>query len=445
MSANAGIPSVLPVEFTERLVYLLGELGAMRPQLGAVVTFDGILDEPRLRRALRLMLDAEPVLACRFEPDSKPPVWRRLDHIDEGSLLRLAQSSDPAADATSFVAESFDPRQGPQVLGALFRGEGGDTLAIKTAHVAVDGGALKEMLYLLGEAYRSLDVDPNWEPEPNLNGVRSPRAKAGYREWFAALRQSRVVAPPTDWGDTDFVGDGSAAYLSSAVEPMTFRAAAEQGRTVGATVNDIILTAYYRVLWRLLDPAAGDRTPLQVSCELRKHLPEGTKTALSNISSAWSISLSRIEGEAFDATLKRVVESTTAWKRSGAGRAGAIAMPLLTSLTRRQGLGSLRKQMVKGFSDATSGKGYPTLTNIGIIDEGDLDFGGPRIADAWLLGPIGSEVVLTASTYRDRLHLTLGAEAGAIEKHSRSKVVDEVAGEIDDWVNGYEGARRQTS
>jgi len=441
MSVNA-----MPVEFTERLVYLLGDLGAMRPQLGAVVTFDGMLDEARLRRALRLLLDAEPVLGCSFGADAVPPTWRRLDSIDEATLLRSTESSDPASDAAAFVAESFDPRDGPQLLGLLLHSEGHDTLAIKMAHAAVDGGALKETLYLLAQIYGELDAEPAWRPEPNLDGVRGPFAKAGFLEIVRALRESRIVAPPTDWGASDFVGDGQATYLSAVVEPKTFRPAAAMARCAGATVNDLILAAYYRVLYRLFDPAPGDRTPLQVSCELRKHLPKGTKTALSNISSAWSISLSRVEGETFEETLGRVVESTLAWKRSGAGRAGAIGMPLINSLTRRQGLDSLRRQMMRGFSGAVSGKGYPTLTNIGIIDEARLGFGArPAVTDAWLLGPIGSTVVLTASTFRNRLHLTIGAEVDAIERRSMEAIAQETAEEIAGWVDESETASRRSS
>ena len=59
------------------------------------------------------------------------------------------------------------------------------------------------------------------------------------------------------------------------------------------------------------------------------------------------------------------------------------------------------------------GTGYPTLTNIGVIDEERLDFGvQPHITSAYLFGPIAlpSGFVLTASTFRDCLRLSAGID-----------------------------------
>lgn len=84
MNTKAEIPATLPVEFVDRTVYVGGELGFYRAQLGGVVLFDGRLDEARLGRALRHLLDAEPVLGCRLVANAVPPVWQRLDGHRQG-------------------------------------------------------------------------------------------------------------------------------------------------------------------------------------------------------------------------------------------------------------------------------------------------------------------------------------------------------------------------
>jgi NRPS condensation-like uncharacterized protein len=215
-----------------------------------------------------------------------------------------------------------------------------------------------------------------------------------------------------------------------------FCSAVALGRSAGATVNDIILTAEYRTLYRLRAAAPGSKTPLTISCELRRHLPPGTKTALSNISGAWAISVSPVRDEAFDGTLARVVEATRAWKRAGAGKAVALAMPLASALMRRQGLALARKMMSK-MTDGDADPGFAAgLTNIGVIDDARLDFGAPmRVGDAWLLGPVSPTVlILTASTYQDRLHLALGTEFASMGDWPVSDVVDGTAREIVAWV-----------
>ena len=182
MSTDVRIPATIPAEFVDRTVCVGAEIGYYRLELGGIVRFDGRLDEARLRRATRLLLDAEPVLGCRFESDGVPPVFRRLAELDSSQLMEVRDSDDPPADAADFIARPFDPQSDPQVRVMLLHGLASDTLAVQMGHLAADGGALKETLYLLGEIYRTLAGRPDFEPEPNLDGVRTPMAKAGLIE-----------------------------------------------------------------------------------------------------------------------------------------------------------------------------------------------------------------------------------------------------------------------
>jgi NRPS condensation-like uncharacterized protein len=439
MTTTATIPATLPVEFIERMVHVSGEFEVYRPQLGAVVSIDGRLEESRLKRALRLLLDAEPVLGCRFAADVVPPVWQRLEGLDALHLLDVRESGEPGADACAFVAETFDQRVDPQVRVLLVRGPSADLLAVKVQHAAMDGGALKEMLYLIGDIYRTLGGHPDWTPSPNLDGVRRPTAQAGVVERLRSLPHSGLSFPPSEWGTAEPGDRGAARYVAASVESEVFGAAVALGRSAGATVNDIILTAEYRTLYRLMSATPGSKTPLTISCELRKHLPTGTKTALSNISGAWAISVSPIRDETFDDTLARVVEATRAWKRAGAGKAVALAMPLASALMRRQGLALARKMMIKMTDGDTDPDSAAGLTNIGVIDDARLHFGAPaRVEDAWLLGPVSPTVlILTASTYQNRLHLALGTEFASMGDWPVSGVVEGTAREIEAWVGEH--------
>jgi len=233
-------------------------------------------------------------------------------------------------------------------------------------------------------------------------------------------------------------GRGPGTYIVASVEPDVFRSAVGLGKSVGATVNDVILTAYYRTLWRLLGAAPGAQTPLMNSCELRKHLPAGTKTALSNISSAWYVSVSPAEAEGFDRTLARVAEATGEWKRKGAGKGSAIGIPIVTRLTRKKDMDYIRKMLFGAEKDV--GQQIGGLTNIGIMDDARLDFGhSARVTDAWLFGPVSHMVVILATTtYRDRLHLGIGAEFAALSEELVRAIVTGTAAEIESWVAARE-------
>jgi len=419
----------------------------MRPQLGGVVALGGRLDEVRLGRAVRLLLDAEPVLGCRFDADTVPPVWRRLETLDAMPLLTVVESAEPEAEAASFIAELFDQRLDPQVLAALLRGPSGDVLALKMEHAAVDGGALKEALYLLSDIYRKLGEAPEWEPEPNLAGLRHPIAEAGILEKLRSLTPGSGLVPgKSDWNVPSVDRSGPADYVSASVEPKVLQSAATLGKGVGATVNDIILAAFYRTLHRVLRATPGSSTPISVSCELRKHLPAGTKTGLGNFSSVLQVTVPPVAGEGFDGTLARVVEATQEWKRDGAGRSMSVSMPMVHRVLRNRGLGFFRKMVAKATEAAGDQQGgYPTLTNIGIIDERVLDFGADvRVDDAWLLGPVARRsIILTASTFRQRLHIAVGAEFAAIDRGLVTDIVTGTVSEIASWTEGAH-ARRLT-
>ena len=434
MSTATAIPATLPVEFIERSMCFAAE--AYRPQLGACIVFESRLDADRLGRAVRLLFDAEPVLGCVFVAEDKPPVWQRLSDLDSRTLFEVLESGDPIADAEAFIAAPIEFTTEPQLRAALMRGSSSDVLAVKVTHVVMDGGALKQALYMLGEFYRRLESQPDWTPEPNVDGLRHPKVKAGLFEKMGALRTSDMTMLPSDWRLPLEDGRDAGTYVSATIEPDTFRPLLAKAKAAGATANDVILTAYYRTLWRLLESKPGERTPLMNAVELRRFLPADTKTALSNIASAWYMSVPPVGDETFDRTLARVRDATAVWKRGGAGKGSAIGIPLISRFTAKKDMESVRKMLFGNTKDV--GQQIGGTTNIGVIDEARLDFGPEaRIEDAWLLPPISwMIVVLGSTTYRDRLHMSIGAEFSGLGEQFVRGLVSGTAREIEDWAAG---------
>ena len=280
---------------------------------------------------------------------------------------------------------------------------------------------------------------------PNVDGVRAPMVKAGLFEKLGSLSGSDLKTPPFDpgWYVPLEGGRGPASYVTASVPPDVFRSALDLAKQAGATANDVILTALYRILYRLSGVAPGVQTPLMFTCDLRRHLPAGTKTAVANISSASWITVVPAEDESFDGTLRRVVEATRAWKRSGAGRGSAIGIPIIHRMTRRKGLESVRKMMAPK-AEADSGRGAVVLTNIGVIDADKLGFGAETaVSDAWLFAPVSPMGAgLAASTYRDRLHLTAGVEFASMSEDTVNEVISGTANEIETWVASRGGSRQ---
>lgn len=427
-------PPTLRAEFMDWIVCLMVESGMMRAHMGAAVRFEGRLDESRLARALRLLLDAEPVLGCRFVAEGAPPHWERLEDLDERVAVPVRTSVDAPVDAASFVAAGVDLHAGPQVFAEVFRAPGGDTLAVKFNHVSVDGGAMKQTLYRLAEIYRRLGSDSGYVPERDAD---APRALASIartatpRERLKAVRVRRHF-PRTDWTVPGLGGEGEAVYIDDVVEPLAFRRLIEFGKMRGATVHDVLLAGYYRALYAALGPAPGSHTPVSMSADLRAWLPSGIRMAPANLPTTWAVDVRLGESEGFEATLARVVEQTRDFKDADVGRVRAFEAQMGDRLVRLVGIGTVRRYWAV-ITRAFEGTGYPSLTNLGVLDEDALGFGADTpVADARLFGPIGypGGFILTVSTFRHRFQLSAGIDAGAMDAQLARGIVRTTAAEL---------------
>jgi NRPS condensation-like uncharacterized protein len=411
-------PAKFRAEFVDWIIELMVESGMIGAQLGAAVRCRSHLDETRVRRSLRLLADAQPVLGCRFVVAAGVPRWERLDDLDERMRVDVAPSSDPEADATAFVASGLDPREGPQVQAVVLRGPDGDTLAIKATHVALDGGALKQMLYILGGYYRALGADPSFVPEPETR-PRSLETIARTASLVERLRAVRIRKnwPRTDWGIPGLGGKGEPTYISDSIGADDFGPLIQYGKARGATVHDLLLAAYYRALFAELGPPPGARTPVNMSADLRAWLPEDAVMPLANLPITWTIAVTPVVDETFEGTLARVVERTRAWKDADVGRTRAVETVLGDRVIRLLGMPTLRRVWAR-IDRSMEGTGFPSLTNIGEIDDPALDFGPDApVADAYLFGSIGypGGLMVAVTTFRRVLRISAGIDLLSVD------------------------------
>jgi NRPS condensation-like uncharacterized protein len=429
----AQAPGTIRAEFMDWIVDLIVESGMIRAHLGAVVRFRGRLDERLLTRAVRMLIDVEPVLGCRFVADHDPPYWERLADLDRLVTVPVRETADAEGDAAAFVAAGIPVNAGPRFVATLLRGSVDDTLVAKVDHVAVDGGGTKQALYVLGRLYRTLQITPGYAPppDPRPRSLASIAKTASLSERLKAVRFRRHF-PRTDWSVPGLGGDGDPTYITDTVEASQFRRLIELGKRRGATVHDLLLAAYFRTLYLELEPAPGARTPINMSADLRPWLPPEADPGLANLPATWAITLPRVDGEAFGDTLARVVERTVEWKSEDVGRTRAVESVLADRLVRMLGMRHLRSHWAR-ISRALEGTGFPSLTNLGVIDEESLDFGeSAAIADAYAFGPIGKPggFVLTVSTFRHTLRLSAGFDARATDAGLARRIVEGTAAEL---------------
>jgi NRPS condensation-like uncharacterized protein len=181
---SASIPARLPSVSQDRLLYLNRHLGELYTIY--VLTCDGRIDRDRLRQTMRLAIDAEPVLGCRYVPGRRP-YWERRRDLDSLNLCDLAETADLQQELAAFVAARMDATKDPLLHARIVRGAS-DTLLFQTSHLPIDGAGIKELIALIASLYR----DGGRAITPNLGsrGSRQLFRQIGWRECLRALRRA---------------------------------------------------------------------------------------------------------------------------------------------------------------------------------------------------------------------------------------------------------------
>ncbi len=400
-------------------------------QLHVIVSFPKRVDEARLAKSLRLAMEREPVLGCRFVEKGNQVYWERRVDLEQIELCRVVPSGDLQADLFEFVTCPTDPRIDPLLQARIFRSPAGDTLCLKVNHVAADGTGSKEAAYLVADTYSRLAADPAYRPALGKPGKRSQTAifrQVGLAN-LIKFRPRQLSLPPMLFS-LPFVGATGAerGFALRQMAAQDFRALKSFAREHHATINDLILTALYRAMFSQGNPPANTPLPVQVSIDLRHFLPKGKEQPICNLSGALYPALTCTPGETLEQTLEKVKAQMGRWKSRQPGLTGAM----LIELAMLQGYAKA-KAMIGRMTAPRSNRVTPLLlSNFGLLDAKRLAFDDLKIDGAFVLGPVmfGHGLMLTASTYAGQMTLAMGYCRGNIQQKSVEALLEQVAQEL---------------
>jgi NRPS condensation-like uncharacterized protein len=407
-------PRRYPAE-PQDLLNFLGR-GVANQQLNLLLHLGGSLDEDRLRQALRLTFEAQPVLGCRFVEGPDRPYWERRTDLDEVDPCAVVPCEDAEAELWRFVAAPTDPCRAPLVRAAVLR-DGTDTLCVKVDHVAADAAGARQYVALLAKTYAELGSGAGPSPAP---AAQVERGLGQVLRQFAPQTLERIGA--------EFRGGGRPAFgwpaATSATTEVAFtmrrltaermRAVRAWGRLRGATLNDVLLAAFYRALIALFDPPGGEPLPVQVPVDLRRYLPGGAAAAVCNLSSAVWPAISWGSAASPESALAAVTAAMAPLKASGPGMGAALFVDRVFSQPFAKTAALASESMGSG-----DGRSHPYLSNLGAVavgggdDAGSQHFGDAEIIDAFVASPAlyPPGFMVGVSTFAETLTLTVGHPA----------------------------------
>jgi NRPS condensation-like uncharacterized protein len=184
----------------------------------------------------------------------------------------------------------------------------------------------------------------------------------------------------------------------------------EFGRAQGATLNDVILTAFYRCMFRTLDLKPGAELRIPVMVDMRRYLEKSEEFLyLTNLASTAATNLSNIPGEPFEGTLARVKAVMDKQKSSDIGLNGFLKLDLIFRV--------LGDGIANRFLRSRLKNPLICMTNVGILDSAQMSFGGIRPSDAILCGSIKYKPYfqLAMSSYNGELTLSANLSGSSID------------------------------
>lgn len=387
--------------------------------------YDGQFDIGVLRKAVALFIDKVPVLRSVYKAHFFDAYWRVVENPDMEKIVQFEEVTDADAAAHAFLTRKIDECKETQLYIKIFRQDGKDTFAILFNHMCMDGGDFKEMMAVLSALYNDILAGGDGSSVNIKTGTRSERQL--FREFskeenekyskllsYSKKQKDKIKFPYSDMKRKNL----KPAIMLAKLGKEEMAAAKAAGKARGITVNTMLFTCFFRAVHRLID--IGKDQALGVPCmvDLRtRYISSGKSEGFCNLTSMVVPNIGSDIGETLLDTAALLSESFAELfkKDNFPGLHGLILLDKVFEIApykiAKFLIGTFFKNPLIGIS------------NIGIIDEKGVTFGGMAPVDAWMTGSIKYPpyIQLSTTTYRGEMTFQIASYVNDEDKKTVDK------------------------
>ncbi len=387
----------------------IARYGAANYQIQAVMRLNGKLDPAKLKKAVRLSLDAEPVFGCRLV-ENDPPYWKRLPNIDDIDFCTFEKTYSVDDAIQRFLETPLDMDKDPMIKLRLISSPSYDTLCLKINHSCCDGTGTKEYIQLLSSIYSVIDQDKgSYKPKPRLRTRRDQDRlfdALGIKEPGAAWDPS-LEGPKNLWEFPWKQGKPGTVRVAACKLPNGYiNVMSKYAKARGATVNDLILAGLYRAMFKMSRPEENVPMDISMTVDLRRYLPDQKTDAIRNFSGGFDTQLSCADNEPFERTLSRVALMMKEIKKGRPGLQSAVG---LERVEKGSFFEILSYYQTEAQNISYSDKCSPVLSNLGLLSKDLIKFGKTAVTNAYIVPPAVSApgILICVGTYNGVLTFTI--------------------------------------
>ena len=401
----------LNAELWDKMHYLFRDFNDRMVHLELHYDFE--IDVEALKTVLICMLEKAPVFHSSFTDNHISPYWEVKPYrIEDVVSVHYPDNLEVAVD--SFLTQYIPPESDLQIKVGVFFYEGTTTLCIVENHMCMDGGDFKYFIKTLCKNYTDY-VEKGVSPIELKQGSRSYEAVySGFsktEEKMARNLYKNVCAkdehrfPLTDEEKTDY-----SFIARRKLSEETFLKIKQVGKKYGATVNDMLVAAYFYSLYELAEYDNSDSVTISCAIDLRRHIKSSDNQGITNHTAFMQCNIPERGRDIFE-TLRYVINSVNRFKKDKF--MGLYGLPLLRFGYRILPHAASEEIIKIGYSNPLL-----AMSNIGILDHKALALCSHEPTDGFMTGAVKYKpyVLLSATSMRNVITLSMCVRGNGEDK-----------------------------
>lgn len=368
-------------ETMDKLQYLFKVYKFNDRHLHCVIDLENNLKHEILLKAVQLSIEVVPIIGCKYVEEEKCAFWQKVNSIKPEDIL---VSTDSKVDFEKFITSETDLFHGPQVKFCILNGEK-KSLAVIMNHMVSDAAGFKQYLYLVCNIYSEILKNPSYVITLRLHGSRSLNRVINK---FTNIEKMKLLLAQNKESnkDSEYIFPMSA---KGNIKPFIATFNIDKDRFINlkqyckknnATINDVILAAYYRVLCKLIHIEENKKLNVPIMVDMRRYLENKDIDAICNIVATAGVSIEHSLEDDFETTLTKISKCINSKKDNYMGMNAILKISLSFKLL---SYNQAKKILAKKFKNPLI-----AMTNIGILDSKKLYFSGNNIKSAYMCGSI---------------------------------------------------------
>ncbi len=343
--------------------------------------YDFIVDEEAFKNVAVCCLESAPFLHSVVVKNPIAPYWKVADYkIDEMVISQEVEDIEKAK--SEFFSKEIPLSSNIQMNIGLFYNNGKTYICFIWNHMCMDGGGFKAFWADFCKAYTDYV----------LNGISPLCFKTGSRKYIEvykdfdkttsakAKKQFANISPKDNhkfpFSDNDI--EKNVIIVSRTVNESSFNKAVNYAKSVGSTVNDLIIASYINALSEVAGFKPEESISISCATDLRRHIKDLSTIGYTNHVSFSQCAIPRI-GNNLSETLSLVTRRMNEIKEDPF--MGLHGLPLL-NIGYKTMIYLQAEPVVKLFYR------NPTLSvsNVGVIDTKAFSLGGNPPFSAFVAG-----------------------------------------------------------